>query len=54
MFIAGHAPSIRDDALEALINAVRALVPIHEAALFAHYGGKPEGWDDPPPDKKGH
>ena len=54
MFLAGHHPSLRDDVLEVHLHTVRALVPVNEAALFAHYGGKPEGWDDPPPDKKGH
>ena len=54
MYVAGHHPTLRDDVLEIHINTVRALVPANEAALFAHYGGKPEGWDDPPPVKKGH
>jgi|SRR5882724_6636279 len=54
MYIAGHHPSLRDEVLEIHINAVRALVPVNEAALFEHYGGKPEGWDDPPPTKKGN
>lgn len=54
MFIAGHHPSLRDDVLEIHLNTVRALVPANEAALFEHYGGKPEGWDEPPPFKKGN
>jgi len=53
MFLAGHHPTLRDDVLEIHLNTVRALVPVNEAALFEHYGGKPEGWDDPPI-KKGH
>lgn len=54
MFIAGHHPILREDIIEIHLKAVRALVPVNEAALFDHHGGKPEGWDDPPPSKKGH
>ena len=54
MFLAGHHPSLRDDVLEVHINTARALVPANEAALFEHYGGRPEGWDDPPIKKKGN
>lgn len=54
MFIAGHHPSLRDHVIEIHIKTVRALVPVNEAALFEHYGGKPEGWDDPPPTRKGN
>ena len=54
MFLAGHHPSLRDDVLEIHLNTVRALVPVNEAALFEHYGGRPEGWDEPPPSKKGN
>lgn len=54
MYIAGHHPAMRDAVLEFHIHTVRALVPVNEAALFEQYGGKPEGWGDPPPVKKGH
>ena len=54
MFIAGHHPSLREFALNHFVNTVRALVPVNEAALFEHHGGKPEDWDDPPPAKKGN
>ena len=44
IYIAGHHPAIRDDVLDAFITAVRKLVPINEAAIFAHFG-KPDGWE---------
>ena len=44
MFFAGHHPALRQEAIEVWIKTMRELIPVNEAALFAHYG-KPEGWE---------
>ena len=40
----GHHPTLREELIEQWIGTMRLLIPINEAALFAHYG-KPEGWE---------
>lgn len=45
MWVAGHHPAIREEHLQIWLGAMRALVPVNEAALFERYGGKPEGWE---------
>ncbi len=44
-FFAGHHPAIREDMIEMWMKAMRGLIPVNEAAIFKHYGGKPEGWE---------
>jgi hypothetical protein len=43
--LAGHAPPLRDAALEAIINLTRQLIPINEVLLFRGRG-HPYTWPD--------
>jgi hypothetical protein len=45
MYFAGHHPAIREGQLDLFFETVRRLIPVNEAALFKHYGGRPEGWE---------
>jgi hypothetical protein len=45
LWIAGHHPALREEALEQHIKAVRELVAPSEAEIFERRGGRPEGWE---------
>jgi hypothetical protein len=45
MFFAGHHPALRHEMIGHWIKTMCDLIPINEAALFVHYGGKPPGWE---------
>lgn len=36
---------MREEVIGNWIGTMRALIPVNEAALFEHYGGKPEDWE---------
>lgn len=42
IFIAGHRPDLREDALNHFIEVMRKLVPVSEVEIFPN--GMPEGW----------
>jgi hypothetical protein len=45
MYFAGHHPALRQEAVDLWTSTMLSLIPVNEAALFEHYGGKPEGWE---------
>lgn len=38
IYFAGHHPSVREDAILAWVDAMRALILVNEKLVLAHYG----------------
>ena len=45
MFFAGHHPALRQESIEHWVKCMRDLIPVNEALIFEHLGGKPQGWE---------